>query len=85
MSEKVKINFNGKEVSATPIDVTQADEHWNSYILDDTAKLRMKLITQKILRVDNEFDREGNPVYLIQSTNVTTVDVPDHLKKTKNN
>ena len=81
MPEKIKINFNGKEADAIPIDVNQSDEHWNDYLLDDGSKVRMKLTLLKAIKVENEFDRDGNPVYLMQSTNVTTVDAPKDLKR----
>ena len=79
--EKLKINFGGKEVEATPVDVNQSNEKWNEYLLDDGTAIKMKLILKKVLRVDNEFDGEGNPVYVMQSTNVTTVTAPKNLRR----
>jgi hypothetical protein len=81
MVNKVKVNFGGEEVEATPIDINQTNEHWNQYLLDDGTVLKMKLVATKVLRVDNKYDKEGNPLYIVQSTNVTSVSAPDNLKR----
>src|SRR5512136_2084877 len=80
-NNKVKINFGGEEVDATPIDINQANEQWNQYLLDDGTMIKMKLVVTKVFRVDNKFDHEGNPVYFVQSTNVITVTAPGNLKR----
>ncbi len=81
MANKVKINFGGEEVEATPLDINQTNEYWNQYLLDDGTVIKMKLVATKILRVENKFDNEGNPVYIVQSTNITSVNAPDNLKR----
>ena len=79
--EKVTINFGGRPVLATQVEVNQSGEKWNEYLLEDGTVLKMKLVLKKVFKVDGEFDMEGNPVYVMQSTNVTSVDAPAHLKK----
>jgi len=81
MVNKVKVNFGGEEVEALPIDINQTNEYWNQYLLDDGTVIKMKLVATKVLRVENKFDLEGNPLYIIQSTNITSVSAPDNLKK----
>ena len=81
MEEKIKINFGGEEVDATPIDVNQSNEYWNQYLLDDGTAIKIKLVATKVLRIDNKYDPEGNPVYFVQSTNVVSVNAPDNLKR----
>jgi hypothetical protein len=81
---KIKINFGGEEVEAVPIDINQTNEYWNQYLLDDGTVIKMKLVATKVLRVDNKYDLEGNPLYIIQSTNITSVNAPDNLKKKAN-
>ncbi|MBU4252745.1 MAG: hypothetical protein Q8N62_05600 [Candidatus Omnitrophota bacterium] len=81
MVNKIKINFGGEEVEAWPIDINQTSEYWNQYLLDDGTVIKMKLVATKALRVDNKYDQEGNPLYIIQSTNITSVNAPDNLKK----
>ena len=79
--EKVTINFGGRQVQALPIEVNQSGENWNEYLLEDGTVLKMKLVLKKVYKVDGEFDPEGNPVYVMQSTNVTSVSAPGNLKK----
>lgn len=81
MDEKVKINYGGEEVTAQPIDINQSSEYWNQYLLDDGSILKMKLVATKVLRIEDRYDNEANPVYLVQSTNVLTVNAPANLKK----
>ena len=71
--EKITINLGGREVEAIPIDVNQTHECWNEYLLEDGTVLKMKLVLKKVMRVANEFDAEGNPIYVMQSTNVSAV------------
>jgi hypothetical protein len=78
---KIKINFGGEEVEALPIEINQTSEYWNQYLLDDGTLIKMKLVATKVLRVDGKYDPEGNPLYIIQSTNITSVNAPDNLKK----
>jgi hypothetical protein len=77
----MKVNFGGEEVEAFPVEINQSNEHWNQYLLDDGTVVKMKLVATKVMRVDNKFDMEGNPLYIIQSTNITSVSAPDNLKK----
>ncbi len=56
-------------------------EHWNEYLLDDGTVIRMKAVVTEIVRIDGQYDPEGNPAYLINSQNVTHVSAPEHLKK----
>ena len=79
--EKVTIQIGGRSVEAVQVEVTQAAERWNEYILDDGTMLKMKLVLKKVLKVESEFDGEGNPLYVMQSTNVTTVSSPKNLRK----
>ena len=81
MDKKIRIKFQGRDVEATPIEVNQSTELWNTYMLDDGSMLRLKVIVTNVNRIDNMYDAEGSPVYAIKSTNIAKVDAPDILKK----
>ncbi len=81
MGSKVKIPFNGQEVDAETIDVTQSGERWNEYLLDDGTFLKVKLVLTNVYRVDGQYDTEGNPVYILQSTNVVSANAPQNLRR----
>lgn len=82
MPNKIKIQLPGNGVAdATPVQVNQANEQWNTYLLEDGSVLTVKLVMTKVSRLDGSYDVEGNPVYIFQSTNVTSVQAPEKLKK----
>ena len=81
--DKVMINYGGRQVEATPIDVNQSHEKWNEYLLEDGTVLKMKIVLKKVLRIDGEYDAEGNPIYVMQSQNVTSVNSPKELRRTQ--
>jgi hypothetical protein len=72
---------NGNEVDAEPIDINQSNEYWNQYLLKDGSVIKMKLVATKVVRLVNQYDQVGNPVYFINSTNVVSIECPENLKK----
>ena len=71
----------GSEGEAEIIGFRPNTENWNDYLLDDGTVLRMKLVVTEVLRVNDQYDQAGKPVYLVQSANVVAVDAPDELMK----
>jgi hypothetical protein len=71
----------GGEIEAEPIGFRSSGEHWNEYLLDDGSVLKLKPVVTEVLRVEGQYDPMGNPVYVLQSTNVVAVDSPDELKR----
>jgi hypothetical protein len=80
---KRKIRFppGGLEKDAQLIDIQQSNEHWNNYLLGDGTVLKIKLVATEVWRIENEWDQEGNPVYVIKSSNVVTVNPSEELRK----
>ena len=78
---KVKIPFNGQDVDAELVDVSQTSERWNEYLLEDGTILKVKLVLTNVYRVTGQHDSEGNPVYILQSTNVVSTNAPENLRK----
>jgi len=76
-----KIPFRGREVDAIEVDFQTRKEDWNEYQLMDGSTIKMKLVVSDIFRVPDEWDNEGNPVYVVRSNNVLVVRAPDNLKK----
>lgn len=66
---------------AEDIDFTEEREHWNVYNLTDGTTLKIKLVLRGVKRL-KKWGPDGNPMYLISSTNVVrAVDVPKELKR----
>lgn len=71
----------GKPVPATEVGFRSSGEHWNEYLLDDGTVIRIKLVATAAFKVDDMFDPDGNPAYVVQSQNVVNVSSPDDIKR----
>ncbi len=76
-----KIPFQGKEVDATEVEFQIRKEDWNEYQLMDGSAIKIKMVVGRVLRVQGEYDNEGNPVYVVKSQNMLMVNSPDTLRK----
>ena len=63
----------GTPHDATEIGFRAAGEHWNEYLFDDGTVARLKLVVTGVLRLDGMRDQKGQPVYIIESTNVVAI------------
>jgi len=80
MAKKIKVDIGGKKVDAVDLNFNTAREEWNEYELEDGTILRIKSIATKIIRQEDAYNPEGDPIYHVKSTNIVTTDVPDKLK-----
>jgi hypothetical protein len=82
MERKKKIKTSdGRELDATVIDINSSQEQWNQYLLSDGTVIKLKPVATEVVRIDGEYDQEGNPVYLLKSTNVVNVIASEDLRK----
>lgn len=81
MPNRRKINFNGNEVYADNVDFEAEKELWSSYILHDGSMLKVKAVVTEVARLDGVYDQKGDPVYMIQASQVMHVTAPDSLRK----
>ena len=72
---------NGDQVEVAEVGFRSSLENWNEYLADDGTVIRLKLVVTEVLRVDGQYDPEGNPVYLVKSTNVTSISAPEELRR----
>jgi hypothetical protein len=67
-------------MEAEDVDFTEEQEKWNVYKLADGSTLKIKLVLRGVKRL-KKFLPDGNPMYVINSTNVVRlVDVPKELR-----
>jgi hypothetical protein len=79
-----KVRFktpDGQEREGVELSFQNAREHWNEYLIDDGTVLRLKPVATGVIRVEGMWDQQGNPVYILNSTNIVVASSPDHLKK----
>lgn len=72
----------GKQASGVSVDVEESTERFSDIRLSDGTRIRIKPVITEAVRVDDQWDVEGNPIYVVKSANVMTVsEVSDDLKK----
>lgn len=81
---KRKIQLGQEIVDATPLTFRSSGENWNEYLLGDGTVVRVKLVATEAFRIDGRYDNEGNPLYLVRSSNVMVVSAPPSLRKNGN-
>lgn len=64
----MKVDFNGKQVEAKEMDVLSAEEHWNTYRLEDGTTLVLKSVLISVHRLEGEKNPDGSQVYRIQTS-----------------
>jgi hypothetical protein len=63
------------------VEVTNASEQWNQYLLSDGTVLKTKAVVTEVYRIIGEYDADGNPSYVLRSGGVLVVNAPDELRK----
>ena len=69
----------GRKIEATDVDFKTEKEVWNEYVLEDGSVLKFKTIVSSIIRTE-DYSSTGDPIYLIRSTNISRVKVPEEMK-----
>ncbi len=77
-----KVNYQGREVEADSMSFTVMTQEWNNYQLHDGTNLRVHSVVTEVFKLLNEHDKEGKPVYSINTANIVVADSPETLKKT---
>ena len=72
----------GDLVDGTIVDIVESTERFTDIKLEDGTTLRTKVAVAEVLRVDDQWDNDGNPMYVLKSqTLVVIAAAPDNLKK----
>jgi len=83
MPARRKINFQGQIVDAEIVEFEVDKEQWSTYILHDGTALKVKAVVTEVARLDGVFAPNGDPVYMIQASQIMHVNAPDKLRKEK--
>lgn len=82
MERKKQMNLPGLgQVTVTEVGYRAVSENWNEYFADDGSVIRIKVVVTEVLRVDDRYDDQGDPVYVVKSANVTAVSAADEVRK----
>lgn len=81
MRKKITVKPNEPPKEAELVEVTTSSEPWSNYLLQDGSTIRMKVILSEVWRVIDEYDNEGNPVYVLKSSGIVNIQAQDDLKR----
>ncbi len=81
MERKKTIDTPNGPMPVTEMSFRASGEHWNEYLVDDGTVIRLKLVVTEVLRLDGQYDQEGNPAYIAKSANVVAISAPEELRK----
>lgn len=81
MERTIKVPFEGKIVEGFEMGFKSINEDWNEYQVNDGTIIRLKVVVTNIAKIADKFDQEGNPIYVVKSSNVLSVSPPEKLKK----
>ena len=81
MPNRRKINFQGQIVDAEIVDFEADKEQWSTYILHDGSSLKVKAVVTEVARLEGVFAPNGDPVYMIQASQIMHVNAPDALRR----
>ena len=76
MARKTRINIGDRTIEAEDMEFQAGREDWSEYQVEDGFSVRIKLVVSSILKTQ-ERDPQGNPVYIVQSTNIVKVLPPE--------
>jgi hypothetical protein len=63
------------------VPVLEAKEYWNEYKLEDGTTFRMKVVLSSILRIEGQYNEDGQPLYQAKLNLVPDVRAPEDLRK----
>jgi hypothetical protein len=73
---------NGPLRDAVEVGVRESTERWSEITLEDGTVFRVKVTVLSAIRIENEFDPEGNPGYALKMNPVVTIaSAPASLKR----
>lgn len=70
----------GQQVWGEEVEFETERENWNTYILHDGTKLKIKSVVSQVIRLE-AYKPDGEPLYFVNSSNIAVADVPENLKK----
>ena len=72
----------GTTATGSEILIKESSDRWSEVTLEDGSVFRVKPIIASAVRVDGQYDSEGNPIYFMKGSMATAmVSVPPELRK----
>ena len=72
----------GPLVDAADVPVKESTERWSEITLEDGSVLRLKPSIVQAIRIEGQYDPEGNPTYILKASQLMVIaSAPAHLRK----
>ncbi len=82
---RTQVPWMGKIMNGVEVPIEESSEKWSEMKLEDGTIIRVKQSVAAVIRVDGQFDAEGNPLYVIKSAPaVAIVHVDENLRRKAN-
>ena len=70
---KKKLPIFGCEIAVSDVPIVELNEYFNQYKLEDGTILKVKGVATSVVRIDDQFLPDGNPIYIVYMSPVTSV------------
>jgi hypothetical protein len=81
LPQKRIVDYQGRKVEGVVVEFDPVPEPWTPYELKDGSRLKLKLSLLEVVRLNNEFGPNGEPVYSFTAQNIINVDPAENLKR----
>ncbi len=81
ITSRRKIKFQGEERTAIEIEFEPEKESFSTYALHDGTTLKLKLVLTEVMRIEGAYAPNGDPIYMIQASQIMAVSAPDALER----
>lgn len=81
MSEKQLYPYNNQMVEGETVSFVTDGEQWNNYTLADGSTLKVKIVMMDIVRLVDQYNENGDPIYLFSAQQVIGVVPNQELKR----
>jgi len=82
--KKTLTDQSGNLVEGTVVEIAESIERFSEVKLADGTILKTKMSAIEATRIDDQWDKDGNPIYLLQSSNIVAIaESPELLKRSR--
>ncbi len=79
---KTKVNVGDRILNGFEVPIESSNERWSEFKLEDGTLIRAKINVVAVVRVEGEYDINGNPLYTMNMVPVIAIlDTPQSLRK----
>lgn len=80
-AKRVKARFPAGELDAVEVPIKESVERWTEVTLEDGSVIKIKPVVIAVVRAEDAYDQDGDPLYSVKINQVMSVSAPDNLRK----